>query len=177
MVLYNFSRIIISTRIGLQSKAIEKWIKDPEKYKNFYDDKLKLLKMEIYSGSIPKWLDDDVKSLDSKIFKMIIAESEIYGKEGLSGRDSIKIFDEFYSKYAQEDRLINMPDLYTFFNKCDDQIKRMIPAEFLESLLRMYDYSILQQVKESLYYYNDEQIAKDIKNYISAITNEDNSMY
>ncbi|HAR34917.1 MAG TPA: serine protein kinase, partial [Desulfobacter sp.] len=33
-------------------------------------------------------------------------------------------------------------------------------------------YSILQQVKESLYYYNEDQIAKDIKNYISAVTNE-----
>jgi len=42
----------------------------------------------------------------------------------------------------------------------------------LSSLLRMYDYSVLQQVKESLYYYNEDQIARDIKNYISAVTNE-----
>ncbi len=68
--------------------------------------------------------------------------------------------------------MINMPDLCTFFDKLDDQTKRMIPKGFLESLLRMYDYSILQQVKESLYYYNEDQIAKDIKNYISAVTNE-----
>jgi len=106
------------------------------------------------------------------MLKKIIAESEIYGKEGLSGRDSIKLFDQFYSKYAKEDRLINMPDLCMFFNKLDDPPKRMIPPGFLESLLRMYDYSVLQQVKESLYYYNEEQIAKDIKNYISAITND-----
>ncbi len=69
-----------------------------------------------------------------------------------------------------------MPDLCTFFNKLDDQPKRMIPPGFLESLLRMYDYSVLQQVKESLYYYNEDQIAMDIQNYISAVTNEMDSI-
>ena len=173
MVFENFARIIISTRIGKKSLALTEWIKEPEKYKNFCDEKLMLLKMELFSANVPKWLkEDDVKSLDNKVLKKIIAESEIYGKEGLSGRDSIKLFDQFYSKYAKEDRLINMPDLCTFFNKLDDQTKRMIPKEFLESLLRMYDYCILQQVKESLYYYNEAQIASDIKNYISAVTNE-----
>jgi predicted Ser/Thr protein kinase len=173
MVLENFARIVICTRIGKKSHALSEWIKDPAKYKNFCDEKLMLLKMELFSGNVPKWLEqDDVKSLDNKMLKKIISESEIYGKEGLSGRDSIKIFDRFYSKYAKEDRLINMPDLCTFFNKLDDQPRTMIPQGFLESLLRMYDYCILQQVKESLYYYNEEQIAKDIKNYISAVTNE-----
>jgi predicted Ser/Thr protein kinase len=173
MVLENFARIIICTRIGKKSLALTQWIKDPSKYKNFCDEGLMLLKMELFSGNVPKWLrEEDVKSLDNKMLKKIIAESEIYGKEGLSGRDSIKIFDQFYSKYVKEDRLINMPDLCTFFNKLDDPAKRLIPKGFFESLLRMYDYSILQQVKESLYYYNEEQIAKDIKNYISAVTND-----
>ncbi len=177
MVLENFARVIICTRIGKKSQALAEWIKDPAKYKNFCDDQLMLLKMELFSGNIPKWLEEeDIKSLDNKMLKKIIAESEIYGKEGLSGRDSIKLFDQFYSKYAKEDRLINMPDLCTFFNKLDDTAKRMIPPGFLESLLRMYDYSILQQVKEALYYYNEEQIAKDIKNYISAVTNEVDSV-
>ena len=177
MVLENFARIVICTRIGKKSQALAEWIKDPAKYKNFCDEKLMLLKMELFSGNVPKWLEeDDVKSLDNKMLKKIISESEIYGKEGLSGRDSIKIFDRFYSKYAKEDRLINMPDLCTFFNKLDDQPKTTIPQGFLESLLRMYDYCILQQVKESLYYYNEEQIVKDIKNYISAVTNELNSI-
>ncbi len=177
MVLENFARVIICTRIGKKSQALSEWIKDPAKYKNFCDDQLMLLKMELFSGNIPKWLEeDDIKSLDNKMLKKIIAESEIYGKEGLSGRDSIKLFDQFYSKYAKEDRLINMPDLCTFINKLDETPKRMIPPGFLESLLRMYDYSVLQQVKESLYYYNEEQIAKDIKNYISAVTNEVDSV-
>ena len=129
--------------------------------------------MELFSANIPKWLEEeDIKSLDNKVLKNIIAESEIHGKEGLSGRDSIKLFDRFYSKYAREDRLINMPDLCKFFKKFDDKPKKMIPPGFLASLLRMYDYNILQQVKESLYYYNEDQIAIDIKNYISAVTNE-----
>lgn len=173
MVLENFARIIICTRIGKKSQALSEWIKDPDTYKNFCDDQLLLLKMELFSGTVPKWLEEgDVKSLDNKMLKKIISESEIYGKEGLSGRDSIKLFDQFYSKYAREDRLITMPELCTFFTKIDDQQKRMIPPGFLESLLRMYDYSILQQVKESLYYYNAEQIARDIKHYISAVTND-----
>ncbi len=177
MVLENFARVIICTRIGKKSLALTQWIKDPLKYKNFCDDQLLLLKMELFSGNVPKWLgEEDVKSLDNTMLKKIIAESEIYGKEGLSGRDAIKIFDQFYSKYAKEDRLINMPDLCTFFSKLDDQPKRLIPAGFLESLLRMYDYSILQQVKESLYYYNEDRITKDIKNYISAVTNDIDSI-
>ncbi len=177
MVLENFARAIICTRLGKKSGAMEEWIKDPKKYQNFCDDDLILLKMEIFSGVVPKWLEDsDVKALDKKMLKKIITESEIYGKEGLSGRDSIKIFDQFYSKYAKEDRLISMPDLCTFFKKLGDQPKKIIPQGFLSSLLRMYDYSILQQVKESLYYYNEEQIGKDIKNYISAVTNEFNSV-
>ncbi len=173
MVLDNFARIIICSRIGQKSPALEEWIKDPKKYQNFCDENLMLLKMELYSGNIPKWLDnDDVRALDKKRMKTIIAESEVYGKEGFSGRDAIKIFDQFYSKYAREDRPINMVDLCTFFTKLDVLPKKNLPAGFLFSLLRMYDYSVLQQVKESLYYYNEKQIARDIKNYISAITNE-----
>lgn len=177
MVLDNFARAIISTRVGKKSAALEEWIKKPAKYKNYCDDSLMLLKMEIFSGNIPIWLDEeDIKALDKRMLKFIIKESETYGKEGLSGRDSIKIFDQFYSKYAKEDRLINMPDLCTFFKKIDNQPKKIFPTGFLSSLLHMYDYSVLQQVKESLYYYNEEQIAKDIKNYISAVTNEFNSI-
>jgi len=177
MVLENFARFIICTSLNKKSIALAQWIKDPARYKNYCDESLLLLKMELFSGNIPKWLGEaDIKALDNKMLKKIVAESEIYGKEGLSGRDAIKIFDRFYSKYAKEDRLINMPDLCTFFKKFDDQPSKVIPPDFLESLLRMYDYSILQQVKESLYYYNEDQIAKDIKNYISAVTNEFDSI-
>lgn len=176
MVLENFARIIICTRIGSKSAALTEWIQDPAKYKNFCDEKLLLLKMELFSGNVPKWLqEDDVKALNTKMFKKIIEESHFDGKQGFSGRESIKLFDQFYSIYAREDRLINMPDLCSFFNKLDEEFKKKIPKDFLESLLRMYDFCVLQQIKESLYYYNKEQIGKDIKHYISAVTSESDS--
>jgi hypothetical protein len=36
----------------------------------------------------------------------------------------------------------------------------------------MYDYTILQEVKESLYYYNEDQIARELQNYIFAVNFE-----
>jgi hypothetical protein len=36
----------------------------------------------------------------------------------------------------------------------------------------MYDYTILQEVKESLYYYNQDQISREIQNYLFAINFE-----
>jgi hypothetical protein len=43
---------------------------------------------------------------------------------------------------------------------------------FLDSLLKMYNYSVLQEVKEALYYYNEEQISRDIQNYMFAVNFE-----
>jgi hypothetical protein len=40
----------------------------------------------------------------------------------------------------------------------------------------MYDYTILQEVKESLYYYNQEQISREIQNYLFAINFEIDSV-
>lgn len=176
MVLENFARIIIGSRLSKKSVALLDWIKDPAKYKNFCDTHLLLLKMEIYSGNIPKWLDDkDLKALDSKMLKKILSESETEGMQGFSGRDAIKIFDQFFTKYAKEDRFIGMTDLCFFFNKMEGVYEKMLPEKFLESLLIMYEYSVLQQVKESLYYYNEEQISRDVMHYISAVNFEDNS--
>ena len=95
---------------------------------------------------------------------------------GVSGRDSIKIFNKFFSAYAKEDKLINMSDLCKFFTKINKSVKDLIPAGFLDSLLRMYDYTILQEVKESLYYYNEEQISREIQNYLFAINFEIDSV-
>jgi hypothetical protein len=36
----------------------------------------------------------------------------------------------------------------------------------------MYNYTVLQEVKESLYYYNEEQISRDIQNYMFAVNFE-----
>jgi predicted Ser/Thr protein kinase len=172
-VLHNFARVIISSRLNTRSEALLEWIGNPEKYRLYCDENLLLLKMEIYTGYIPAWLsEEDRKRLTAKRRRKIIAESETEGEHGISGRDSIKIFNEFYSTYAKKDKLINMSVLCKFFTKFHKEVNELIPKGFLDSLLRMYDYTILQEVKESLYYYNEEQIAKDIQNYLFAINFE-----
>jgi predicted Ser/Thr protein kinase len=172
-VLHNFARVIISSRLNQKSEAMLEWISDPNKYRLYCDENLQLLKMEIYTGYIPKWLDEeDLKKLTAKLRREIIAESEKEGEHGVSGRDSIKIFNEFYSAYAKKEKLINMSDLCKFFTKIHSSVKDLIPKGFLDSLLRMYDYTILQEVKESLYYYNQEQISREIQNYLFAVNFE-----
>jgi len=172
-VLHNFARVIISSRLKRRSDALLEWINDPQKYRLFCDENLQLLKMEIYTGHIPKWLsEEDRKRLTAKRRRRIIADSETEGDFGISGRDSIKIFNEFFSTYAKDDNLISMSDLCKFFTKVHKEVRDLIPQGFLDSLLRMYDYTVLQEVKESLYYYNEEQIAREIQNYLFAINFE-----
>ncbi len=172
-VLHNFARVIIATRLNAKSEAMLNWISEPARYRLFCDENLQLLKMEIYTGYIPTWLTQkDRKRLTAKRRRKIIAESENEGEKGISGRDSISIFNIFFSIYAKEDKLINMSDLCNFFTKARKEIRDLIPEGFLDSLLRMYDYTILQEVKESLYYYNQEQIAREIQNYLFAINFE-----
>jgi predicted Ser/Thr protein kinase len=174
-VLHNFARVIISSRLSLRSEAMLEWIGDPEKYNRYCDKNLQLLKMEIYTGYIPNWLaEEDRKRLTAKRRRSIIAESENEGKHGISGRDSIKIFGEFYNTYGKGEQFIDMSILVKYFKSRKD-LHASIPDGFLSSLLLMYDYSVLQEVKESLYYYNEEQIAKEIHNYIFAVNFELNS--
>ena len=172
-VLRNFARVIISSRLNPSSDALLEWIDDPQKYSLYCDKNLLLLKMELFSGHIPPWLsEEDRKQFTAKRRRKILSESESEGTKGLSGRDSIKIFNEFYSKYAREDKLINMSELCIFFTKVRKDLSESIPENFLESMLAMYDYTVLQEVKESLYYYNEEQISKDLQNYMFAINFE-----
>jgi predicted Ser/Thr protein kinase len=172
-VLHNFARVIISTRLNTRSDTLLEWIGNPEKYSRYCDENLQLLKMEIYTGYIPKWLsEEDRKGLTAKRRRKIIAESETEGHQGFSGRDSIRMFNEFYSTYAKENKLINMSTLCNFFTQFRKEYSESIPKGFLESLLRMYNYTILQEVKESLYYYNEEQISREIQNYIFAVNFE-----
>lgn len=175
-VLHNFARVIISSRLIEKSDALLEWIKDPGEYELYCDKNLHLLKMEMYTGNIPSWLsEEDLKNFTAKIRKKILAESENEGDKGFSGRDSIKIFNDFYSTYASEDRLINMSMLMNFFKKIKKEQPSMIPIGFLESLCKMYDYNTLQEVKEALYYYNEEKISADIQNYLYAVNFEPGS--
>ncbi|MFZ7127995.1 MAG: serine protein kinase PrkA [Desulfobacterales bacterium] len=172
-VLHNFARVIISTRLNTRSDALLEWIGTPDKYRLYCDANLQLLKMEIYTGHIPPWLkEEDRKNFTAKRRRKIIGESESEGMKGLSGRDSIKIFNEFYSAFAREDKLINMVDLHTYFTRMRQDLNEQIPSGFLDSLMQMYNYTILQEVKESLYYYNEEQISRDILNYMFAVNFE-----
>ena len=172
-VLHNFARVIIASRMHPDSPAMKEWIKDPVKYKLYCDKNLLLLKMEIYTGYIPTWLgEEDRNRLNAKRRRMIINESEQEGRHGFSGRNSIKIFNEFYSAHAKSDQLITMSNLCSFFNTYMKSVDVDIPEGFLDSLINMYDYKILQEVKECLYYYNKEQISKEIQNYLYALNFE-----
>jgi len=44
-----------------------------------------------------------------------------------------------------------------------------VPEQFLESLINSYNYAVLQEVKEALYFYNEKRISKDIQNYLFAV--------
>ena len=172
-VLQNFSKVIISSRLKEKSEALTEWIGDREKYRPYCDDNLLLLKMDIYTGLIPPWLrDEDRKQFTAKRRRSIIAESEYEGNKGFSGRDSLKIFHEFYSTYAKKNDLITMAMVCNFFKKCRSDLKEAIPDGFLDSLTRHYNYTVLQEVKEALYYYNEERISRDIQNYLFAVNFE-----
>ena len=172
-VLNNFAKVVVATRLSPRSPALLDWIGDGNKYRLFCDTNLQLLKMEIYAGHIPLWLsEEDRKKFTAKRKNAVLAEAKTEGEQGFSGRDAIKIFNDFFSRYAREDQLINMSMLCTYFGKVRADLAPSIPEQFLNSLLRMYDYSVLQEVKESLYYYNEEQIARDIKNYLFALNFE-----
>jgi len=171
-VLHNFARVIISSRLSLRSEAMLEWIPEPEKYSRYCDKNLQLLKMEIYTGHIPEWLsEEDRKALTAKRRRRIIGESTTEGRQGISGRDSIKIFNTFYATYAKSGELIDMAMLCNFFHG-QKELKASIPEGLLDSLLTLYDFTILQEVKESLYYYNEEQIHREIMNYMFAVNFE-----
>lgn len=172
-VLHNFARVIIATRLNPSSKAMLDWIENPGKYSLYCDKNLLLLKMEIFTGYIPEWLStEDRRRLTAKRRRQIIAESEQEGLKGISGRDSLRIFNDLFSTYARKDQLIDMIIIKRFFTKVHKELNEALPEGFMESLLSMYDYTVLQEVKESLYYYNEEQISRDIQNYLFALNFE-----
>ena len=171
--LHNFARVVIASRLNPQSPAMAEWITVPGKYTRFCDKNLLLLKMEIYTGHIPEWLDaEDRKNLTAKRRRRILAESAGEGQAGFSGRDSIKIFNEFYSTYAREHRLINMTTLHTYFTRTRKDLGEQLPEGLLASLMGMYNYTVLQEIKESIYNYNEQQIRRDIQNYMFAVNFE-----
>ena len=59
-----------------------------------------------------------------------------------------------------------------FFKKYRSDLVSPVPEGFLDSLVRFYNYTVLQEVKESLYSYNEERISSDIQNYLFGINFE-----
>ena len=171
-VLENFARAIISSRLNEKSPALLDWIGDARKYMLYCDENLHLLKMAIYSGVIPSWLDEeDRKNFTARRRRKIIAEAEAEGTHGFSGRDAIDIFQDLYGT-VRDGQLITMDTLATFFAKTRPELARKLPDGFLDSLRQQYNYQTLQEVKESLYDYNDAQIARDLQNYLFALNHE-----
>ncbi len=169
-VLTNFAKIIISTRMEANSPEMKAWISTPDKYSKYIDKDLLLLKMDIYTGRIPEWLtEDDIKKFDRQVRKNLLNASKREGKKGISGRQSLIIFNDLVSHYTEEQTLITMENVIDYINKLDPRSRAEIPDAFVESLERLYDYNVLQEVKESIYYYNEAQIARDIQNYLYAI--------
>lgn len=167
-ILEDFAKVIIASRLSEKSEALREWIGDASKYSRFCDPQQLLLKMSIYSGIIPEWIsDEDRRSFKAGIRRKVLSEAEDEGFQGITGRESIRIFHDFFTISSRSVKLINMSTLQEFFNK-NEEIKALIPSEFLESLVDSYDFTILQQVKESLYFYNRSRITKDIQNYIFA---------
>jgi predicted Ser/Thr protein kinase len=171
-VLENFARVIISSRMNQECQPLEEWIGDMQKYEKYCDRSGLLLRMEIYAGVIPAWLsEEDKRKFTAKVRQALISEGEKEGKKGFSGRDSIRLFGEFFSRYGSKPNLINMGHVTDYFkykigkNQRDDHI----PKNFIDSLVNWYDYEVLNEVKEALYFYNKKQISEDILNYLCVI--------
>ncbi len=177
-VIDNFAKIIISSRLNCDSKTIGDWIKDPKKYQKYSDENLLLLKLSIYNNKIPTWLsDEDRNNFDKNIRRRIVSESDLEGRSGISGRESLIIFNEFYNEQRKKFQdneeskkyiLITMDHIKEYFDKHKDYSEK-IPKGFIDSLIRLYDYDIMQQIKEALFHQNEERISKDIQNYLFAL--------
>ena len=67
-VLENFAKIIISSRMDIDTPVIKKWLGSIDKYSKYLDKYALLLKMEIYTGKIPDYLsEEDLKKFNRHI--------------------------------------------------------------------------------------------------------------
>jgi predicted Ser/Thr protein kinase len=172
-VIEKFAKIIIASRLDNDSPALKRWINRPEKYSKYLDKNLLLLKMEVYIGSIPEWIsEEDIKRFDKSIRKEILASSDTEGQKGISGRKSLNVFNDFYSRSLLESQLITMENVREYFISKKDELEADIPQDLIDKLVDLYDYDVVQQVKESVYYYNEKHISNDIQNYLFAINYE-----
>jgi predicted Ser/Thr protein kinase len=171
-VLNNFGKIIIATRLNTNCTAIRKWLANPAIYSKYQDRDLLLLKMSIYTGKVPSWItDEDLKRFNKQARQAILDESAEEGFKGISGRRSIQIFNKFLNKHTNNGKLITMEHVKSFFQK-SPKLFDEVPNGFIESLVSLYDYNVLQEVKEAIYHYNKKNIEEDIQDYIFALNFE-----
>jgi predicted Ser/Thr protein kinase len=172
-VIENFAKIIIASRLDNDSPALKKWINKPEKYTKYLDKNLLLLKMEVYIGTIPEWIsEEDIKRFDKPTRIDILANSENEGQKGISGRKSLSVFNDFCSHSTNPNKYITMEEVREYFTSRKDEMQADIPQDFIDKLVDLYDYDVVQEIKESIYYYNELHISNDIQNYLFAINYE-----
>lgn len=170
LVLDNFARIIIASRMNRKSEIIDNWIKEPKKYSSVCDREMLILKMELYAGIIPEWIrEDDKRTFKADLRRKILNEAEKEGIGGFTGRESIYLFNEFFSCYSQSSKPITMKIVYDFFTEIKKDLSDRLPENFLESLVSHYDYSVLQQMKVCIYSYSRSRINQNILDYIFGV--------
>ena len=172
-VLENFARVIISSRMKLDCAPLKEWIPNFREYSKYCDEPGRLLRMSIYGGIIPSWLsDEDRKKFTMQVRRKLIAEGENEGEEGITGRESIRLFGDFFIRHEGKPNLINMGYVTEYFKHGmgRDRRDKYIPQDFIVSLVKWYDHMVLGEIKEALYFYNKDQITEDILNYLCAVS-------
>ncbi|MCX7908736.1 MAG: serine protein kinase PrkA [Ignavibacteria bacterium] len=165
-----FAKIIVATRLEKDSQALRHWIPDPMKYDKFLDKEYIHLKIYSYSNEIPLWMDDaDVKKLDKDLFQEIYRESELDGFKGVSGRQSLQLFGDFLEKLTSAKELVGIDKVLNFFMSSELAELKEIPQNILVVIANDYDYIVTQEVKESIYFFNREEIENQIANYLFSI--------
>ncbi len=172
-VLDCFAKVIIATRLSKTSNVLMRWIQSPEEYSKFLDKNYMNLKINLYSGELPDWLsDDDAKRFDDKIFQEFLRESQDEGFSGISGRQSLQLLGDLVEKFTQPNRLITLSDVLKFFKELNLKEVNDIPSDFFQVLVNTFDYTITQNIKEAMYYFNELEIRNRIANYLYAINFE-----
>lgn len=175
-VLENFARVVISSRMETECEPLKGWISSMSRYRLYCDEHGLLLRMEIYGNNIPAWLsEEDRNNFKADVRKAIVGFGQEEGTKGFSGRDSIGMFSDFFSRYGARENLVNMDNVVEFFKRGIGKARRdekLPPKGFLASLVDSYDYAVLNEMKEALYFSSKDQIKEDILHYLCAVNYE-----
>jgi predicted Ser/Thr protein kinase len=178
-VLQTFAKAVISTRLNLDTSHMEKWIDNPEDYSPHIDDNFLLLKMDLYRNVIPGYISSgDKQRFTRDLRKKIMGDSINEGVSGVSGRQSLKLFFDFLSRFSNnghglvKDKIIGIGDVVDYFKTQEAVEDIHIPGDFLEDLVSKYDWEVTQQFKDCMFDANEEEVSRQIQNYIFATNYE-----